>query len=347
MDRKICGTVFHKNGIDLQIDLSSDLPRIIKTESVIQISAGALFMCADAEFWFLAIRQLHLAKSSRIVSVVWNGCERKILFIEDPMNEDTKLDFRKAWTVADLTEDLQAYASTSLDKMTLEREASARSLLHDLQYKLCKIQVIASSQKSQNHNNERIIKQAGLLSKCAHEIDERIKTFRDEFLSNTIRNIVPTLLDLILAAVEQRFDPPGDPLVCSFYVKRSDYTSIVSTNFEFAVDAISYVVMNAIEAYTDNSLQLETSQEIKLYTRSVNQDFISLVVEDYAGGVPEFIRDNMFFGAISGKNNPEKHPGNGLRYASRIMTLMGGKLSYEPSDAGSRFIFDFPLERSP
>lgn len=300
-------------------------------------------ICSDHDFWKLAMGQLKIGSRRKTVIISWRGRRYHLFFKK--INQPS-FDLDEQWSVDDLTDDFNLQMDSVADRVILEREASIRSFLHDLRYKLSSMKSLAFNHITQDPENEKLVRQGRRLSVNVREIVKRIEEFRTEHLSTRIHDIESVMLSLIANNAFDQFRKITSTVDLVLRYRPDQSGIVVSTNLDFAVDAIGHVVQNAYEAFEYQELKLECKKTIRMYVSPAANNTVSFIVEDNAGGVCEHVRPNMFFGFISDKGDPKRHPGNGLRYASRLMDLMGGQLRYEPIEGGSRFIFDFPLVES-
>ena len=95
------------------------------------------------------------------------------------------------------------------------------------------------------------------------------------------------------------------------------------------------LITNAIQA---TILNPDNPRKLSNNIMAADSD-VTIMIRDYAGGVPDKIRPNLFTPFITTK---EQGLGIGLALSHSIAEAHGGRLRYQPADPGSLFSLTLP-----
>ncbi|MCW8903269.1 PAS domain-containing sensor histidine kinase [Sedimenticola sp.] len=95
------------------------------------------------------------------------------------------------------------------------------------------------------------------------------------------------------------------------------------------------LITNAIQA---TNLNPDNPRKLSINIMAADSD-VTIMIRDYAGGVPDKIRPNLFTPFITTK---EQGLGIGLALSHSIAEAHGGRLRYQPADPGSLFSLTLP-----
>jgi two-component system nitrogen regulation sensor histidine kinase GlnL len=159
----------------------------------------------------------------------------------------------------------------------------------------------------------------------------------------TYRRInVHEVLVRVKGVVQAEF--PAIPIVCDFDTSLPEFDA----DYEQLTQAALNIVRNAAQALAGGPI---ASPEIRLVTRVArgvtlakrhHRLALAIAVEDNGPGVPEHLRDRIFFPLVSGR---EGGSGLGLTIAQTFITQHGGTI--ECASAGGRTVFTILLPMVP
>jgi HD-like signal output (HDOD) protein/signal transduction histidine kinase len=99
------------------------------------------------------------------------------------------------------------------------------------------------------------------------------------------------------------------------------------------------LIKNAAEAMTDGGL-IEVSSVDKINHNG--RQYIEVIIADSGPGIPETLRDNLFAPVISSKGSG--HSGLGLSISKRLITELGGSITYRRLEYKTEFKILLPRE---
>lgn len=157
-----------------------------------------------------------------------------------------------------------------------------------------------------------------------------------------IHEVLERVRSLVLAEFPQRLS-----------IRRDYDTSLpeIWGDLEQLIQLVLNIVRNAAQALSMQPLGANSAPTIWLRTRVARQVTLhrqrhrlalQLIIEDNGPGIPEAIREEIFYPLVSGR--PDGH-GLGLTIAQAIVNQHGGIVGCESSPSGSRFEILLPLEK--
>ena len=117
-----------------------------------------------------------------------------------------------------------------------------------------------------------------------------------------------------------------------------DSSTEVKGNINSLVQVINNIISNAIQAYQSRG---ETNKDIdfRIYKEGSN---IIFKIQDYAGGLPQNVREKLFKEMITTKGKNGTGLGLFMSY-SNIKAHFSGNLRYETSSEGTSFFIEIPM----
>jgi two-component system nitrogen regulation sensor histidine kinase GlnL len=135
---------------------------------------------------------------------------------------------------------------------------------------------------------------------------------------------------------------PAIPIICDFDTSLPEFEA----DHEQLLQAVLNVVKNAAQALSGSPVP---SPEIRLVTRVARGVTLSkrhhrlalaIAVEDNGPGVPDHLRDRIFFPLVSGR---EGGSGLGLTIAQTFITQHGGSIECESANGHTVFTVLLPM----
>ncbi|HEY1764573.1 MAG TPA: response regulator [Opitutaceae bacterium] len=117
----------------------------------------------------------------------------------------------------------------------------------------------------------------------------------------------------------------------------------IDTNIETAEEALSKVLTNAWESYSDSALEKRPiSIHTRLFEKGKGEKFLEIRVDDKGGGIADEIRDRMFEPFVSSKRTVGV--GMGLTVARHSLRSLGGEVTMTSrASGGSSAILVHPV----
>lgn len=138
---------------------------------------------------------------------------------------------------------------------------------------------------------------------------------------------------------------PAIPIVCDFDSSLPE----LDADYEQLMQALLNIVRNAAQALSGSTTPMPVIRLVTRVARNVTLDkrrhrlAVAIGVEDNGPGVPDALRDRIFFPLVSGR---EGGSGLGLTIAQTLIAHHGGTIEWESASGRTVFTVVLPLARA-